>query len=262
MTELTSTVHDGLPPRLRHCVAGEAVKALRNRSTALILLVALGISIIVSVLVSAFNSGHPNPVSVSLIGPFLGVWPLVVLASTLVTMEYSTGMIQHSLAITPSRLRFLTAKLLLVVAVSVVAGTVVAFASFGVSQLVLGAADMPTADLTDPETFRAVTVTGLFAVVYPLISACLAFMTRHAAAAMLLTLVVAFFPLVMGELGSSWWAEVAVRFAPGGPMESLTGQAIPGTVGYLSPALAVLVTVVWLGLFVAAAIISDSRRDA
>ena len=100
---------------------------------------------------------------------------------------------------------------------------------------------MPTADLTDPETFRAVTVTGLFAVVYPLISACLAFMTRHAAAAMLLTLVVAFFPLVMGELGSSWWAEVAVRFAPGGPMESLTGQAIPGTVGYLSPALAVLV---------------------
>ena len=114
-----------------------------------------------------------------------------------------------------------------------------------------------------PETFRAVTVTGLFAVVYPLISACLAFMTRHAAAAeLLLTLVVAFFPLVMGELGPSWWAEVAVRFAPGGPMESLTGQAIPGTVGYLSPALAVLVTVVWLGLFVAAAIISDSRRDA
>ncbi|MGO1850514.1 hypothetical protein [Microbacterium sp.] len=251
-----------LRPGLRNCLRSELVKAMGNRATGVALAISVGISVFVTVLISVFNDGSANPLSVSLIGPFLGTWLLVVLAAGIVTSEYSTGMIQQSLAITPQRGRFMASKVLLVAGISLLAGLVLAFLCFAVSQSILAGTGRPHTGLGDVESFRAVAVTGVFSVVYPLIAASLAFVTRNAAGAILLTLLIAFFPMVMAELGSSWWAENAVRFAPGGPMESLTGQALPGTVGYMETGPAVLVTTIWLGLFILTAFISHTRRDA
>lgn len=261
MTDIASE-RSQLRPRLWDCLKSESVKAVRNRSTLFALAVSIGISVFVTVLISVFNDGSANPLSVSLIGPFLGTWLLVVLAAGIVTTEYSTGMIQQSLTITPRRGRLMAAKMIFVTGVSLLTGLVLALLCFAVSQSILAGTGRPNTGLGDVETLRAVTVTGVFSVVYPLIAASLAFVTRNAAGAILLTLLIAFFPMVMAELGSSWWAENAVRFAPGGPMESLTGQALPGTVGYMATGPAALVTITWLGMFILMAFIDQSRRDA
>lgn len=262
MTSSIPVKRKDLRPRLRDCLTSEMVKALSAKSTSITLAISIGVSLFVTALISVFNDGSANPLSVSLIGPFLGTWLLVVLAVSIVATEYSTDMIQQSLAITPRRGRLIASKLLLVTGTSLLGGLVLAFLCFALSHLILAGTNRPSTGLGDIETLRAVTVTGVFAVVYPLIAACLAFVTRQAAGAVLLTLLIAFFPMVMAELGSTWWAENAVRFAPGGSMESLTGQAQPGTVGYMEAGPAVLVTIVWLALFAIAAFISQIRRDA
>lgn len=249
-------------PRFLDCLRGEAVKTLSSRSTFVTLSMSVGVSVFVAALISFFNDGDVNPLSISLIGPFLGAWILVVLAAGTVAVEYSTGMIQQSLAVTPRRSRFAAAKLLLVVCMCLAAGLVLAFLSFAVSQAILSGTGRPSVGLGDSDVLRAVAVTGIFSVVYPLIAACLAVVIRRATGAILLTVLIAFFPMVMAELGSPWWSEIAVRFAPGGPMESLTGQAMPGTVGYMGAGSAILVTLAWLAAFLGAAFVSQARRDA
>ncbi|SMX92542.1 hypothetical protein BSP239C_02393 [Brevibacterium sp. 239c] len=262
---MTSSIEDkkrGLRPRLLDCLTSEMVKALSTKSTSVTLAISIGVSLSVTALISVFNDGSADPLSLSLIGPFLGTWPLVVLAVSIVATEYSTDMIQQSLAVTPRRGRLIASKLFLVTGISLLGGLILAFLCLALSQLILAGSDKPSIGLGDIETFRAVTVTGAFAVVYPLIAACLAFVTRNAAGAVLLTLLIAFFPMVMAELGSSWWAETAVRFAPGSPMESLTGQAQPGTVGYMETGPAALITIAWLVVFAIAAFISHIRQDS
>ncbi|SMY04918.1 MULTISPECIES: ABC-2 transporter permease [Brevibacterium] len=248
-------------PRLRDCLLGEIVKILSAKSTSVTIALSIGVAVFVTVLITVFNDGSANPLSLSLIGPFLGTWLLVVLAANVVATEYSTGMIQQSLAVTPRRGRLIASKLLFVAAISLLSGLVLSFLCYAVGQLILSGTDRPSIGLGDVSTVRAVTVTGVFTLIYPLIAASLAFVTRHATGAVLLTLLIAFFPMVMAELGSSTWAEIAVRFAPGGPMESLTGQAQPGTVGYMETGSAVGVTIGWLSIFVAAAFASQLRRD-
>lgn len=256
-------VHGTRPrARLVDCASAEVIKVTRTRTTAVTLAFAAGVGACVSVLLGGFSSGEIDPLSISLVGPFLATWALVVLAANAVAVEYSTGMIQQSLAVTPRRWRFTAAKLLVIAATTLVAGMILALLCFELTQALLSGAGRPSVDLREVEVLRAVIMTGVFSVVYPLIAASLAVVTRSSAAAILLTLLIAFFPMVMAELGSPWWRDVALRFAPGGPMESLTGQAVPGTVGYMDTMPAVLVTLAWLGAFLTAAFVSSARRDA
>jgi ABC-2 type transport system permease protein len=98
-----------------------------------------------------------------------------------ITGEYATGMIGASLMAVPHRVAMLAAKSLVVAALVLVVGELVAFPSFLVGAAILHAR-APVA-LGDPGLLRAVAGSGLYLAVLGLFALAIGGLVRHTAAA-------------------------------------------------------------------------------
>lgn len=125
----------------------------------LALILAIGLSALICLAVTSRwdNSRHPNfhPVVTSLIGHAFTDIVLTVTGVTLIASEYTSGMIRLTMVVTPSRLRVLFAKAIVLVAATWAIGLVAALGSFFAGQAVLGThAGIPTASLGDSAAKR------------------------------------------------------------------------------------------------------------
>ncbi|MGW8365928.1 ABC transporter permease [Streptomyces wedmorensis] len=93
--------------------------------------------------------------------------------------EYTTGLIRITFAAVPARHAVMTAKAIVMVAVTLVLGTVVAGTSFGVTQAILQ--DHHGMSLGDPGALRAVAASALLAPLCALVGMALGGLVRHAA---------------------------------------------------------------------------------
>src|SRR5207245_2432064 len=128
------------PRQIRHpgfgaVLGSEWTKIRTVKSTFWTLLAALVVTVGLSVLLSlAFASSYDkmsvkerarfDPAAWSLVGINFGMIALGVLGVMVIAAEYSTGMIRTSLTAVPYRGRFLAAKLLVLLAVSLIVGLV------------------------------------------------------------------------------------------------------------------------------------------
>ena len=78
-----------------------------------------------------------DPAKVSLTGIYLGQAIVAIVAVTVISGEYSTGMIRLTLTATPSRWRVLTAKGAVVGAATLVAGAVAVLCAWAAAALAL-----------------------------------------------------------------------------------------------------------------------------
>jgi ABC-2 type transport system permease protein len=149
----------------------------------------LGLSALISALAahgyaksSASNRATWDPTSISGAGFGIAQLAIGILGVLLVTSEYSTGAIRSSLAAVPRRERFLAAKVVVIVVLSLVVVEILAFVAFFVGQsLISGHA--PTATLGDPNVLRALVGDGLYAAMLGLLGLALGTILRHAAGA-------------------------------------------------------------------------------
>jgi ABC-2 type transport system permease protein len=270
MTPATAQIVASRPrPGLLLTVAAEWAKLSALRSTRLIVLIAAALTVGITLLVSVFGGAGlaqaqtDSRYSVIFFSSFFGTWAMAALGAHVVSIEYASGMIVTTLTATPARWRVLTAKMVIVGIFAVTFGTVVSFVNFFVSQAIVAASGGQSLRITDDGMLRAVGLfIGISALTQSLLAAAVAVFTRSAFGAVVLTLLTGALPVLVAPLLGEWWGNRVPRFVPGAAVESVAGVATPGSAGYLPLPAAVLVLLLWLGVFIVAAFVAFARRDS
>lgn len=162
------------------------------RSTYWSLLVAVVIGIGISALISLAAGNHYSklsagdklqwdPTATSTSGFGLAQLAIGVLGVLIISSEYSTGLIQVSMAAVPRRYRVLLAKAAVYGVVALVVGEVVSFVAFSIGQPIIHT-NAPSVSLGDHDVLRAVIGPGLYVAVLGVIAMSLGAIVRSAAA--------------------------------------------------------------------------------
>ncbi|MER5961497.1 ABC transporter permease [Streptomyces sp. NPDC002057] len=263
-------------PRFRDLVASEWVKLRSLRST----WIAYGATVLA---VIAFNVGTAwdtykywteesasdradfirdgIPLQLAFTGNAATVMMLALgaIGALAIVGEYSTGTLRTTFAAVPDRRALMAAKAVVVAAVATAFGTLVAGASFGLTQAILDGKRLGVS-LGDPGAVRLVLASALLAPVCALVGLAIGTLLRHTAATMIVMVaVVLVLPVALTD--GRYWSAVAghtlpfsawVRLAESGPAPT----PFPWTTGG-----AWTVYAVWAVAAAAVAIVGVRRRD-
>lgn len=127
-----------------------------------------------------------------------------VLGILIVTGEHATGLLGTSLIATPRRHRLLAGKVVVAVAVAVVAGQVLMFAAFFLGQAVLAGHGVPHAAFGDPGVLSAVTGGGLYLAAIALLAVGLGTIMRATAGALATLVGIVFLVPALAGLFPAW----------------------------------------------------------
>ena len=207
---------------LRSAARMEWLKLRSVRSTAWILLVfaagMIGIAILVLshenwATMSPADRASFDPTNDGFAGLALGQLAFGVLGVLMITSEFSSGMIRATFAAVPRRPLLLAAKAGVLAGVTLVAGEVLAFASFALGEAVLRS-PAPHASLGQPGVLRAVLMAGAYPALIALVGLGLGAIIRHTAGAISAVVGVLFvLPLILVPLGTSLQNSVG-KFLP------------------------------------------------
>ncbi|MET8849900.1 ABC transporter permease [Amycolatopsis sp. NPDC004625] len=184
------------------------LRSLRSTWYTLACLFAAGLGI-TGLAMNAAAKGYPgegpwDPTNRSLTSYIVAQLIIGVLGILVVTSEHATGLMQTSLIATPRRHRLLAAKLVVAVAVAVVAGQVLMSGAFFLGQAVLAAHGVPHAGLGDPGVLSAVTGGGLYLAAIALLAAGLGTILRATAGALATLVGIVFLVPAMAGLFPAW----------------------------------------------------------
>jgi ABC-2 type transport system permease protein len=202
-----------------------------------------------------------EPLFVSFFGLAFSGIVLTVMGTTLMSSEYTSGMIRLTMTVTPRRLRVLAAKTLLIAAVTWLVGVVLVVGAFLAGQAVLGTYDeIPTAKFGDGDAQRAILAAWVTTPVFPLIGLALGAILRSTASAITAVMALIFVPALFGGILPAWWQEHLLAYLPGNASDSLMRD--PGnSITYIEPASAAVTLITWLAGFYILAVFLMRKRD-
>jgi len=172
--------------------------------------------------------GDDDVVQIALAGVVFAALAAVVAGASLMTSEYSTGMIRTTLTATQRRLRVLAAKAAVLVGLSFPLALGASVAAFLIGQSLLHdrgyvAPAYPSVSITDPGAARAVVGTALLLTAYCLIALGIGTALRHAGASIAAGIGLVFVPLLMLGVFPESIRERIVQATP------LAGMAVQST---------------------------------
>ena len=202
-----------------------------------------------------------HSVLISLSGTGFADIVLVVTGVTLVSSEYTSGMVRLTMTVTPNRLRVFFAKVIVVTLVIWAISIVFVLGAFLAGQTVLSThAGVPTASLGDSDAQRAIIATWLTTPVFPLIGAALGAILRSTASAITTTLALVFIPAIFGGFLPDSWQKHVLAYLPTNAGDALQ-RADHNYLTYISPEAAIITLIAWLAAFFIAASLFLQRRD-
>ena len=259
-------------PGLRSQLRAEWTKISSARALyiqlGLALLIGIGISALICVAIASSWDNLSlsqqidfHPITISLGGTIFAEIVLVVTGVTLVSSEYTSGMIRLTMTVTPNRLRVLFAKLLVVAAVTWAISVVILLAAFVVGQAILTThAGIPTATLGDGDVQRTILAAWLTAPLFPLIGAALGAILRSTASAITTTLGLIFVPGIVGGLLPSWWQDHVFSYFPSEARSALL-DSTTNVSTHISAGAAIITIILWIAASFAIASVLLQRRD-
>jgi hypothetical protein len=259
-----SPASPSLAIRALDLLASEWTKFRSVRSTYWSLLVAVVTPVAVSAVVafaftSARNQGPPpDPLLPEVISLEYAVIAVSVMGVLAFTAEYSTRLIRVTFTAAPRRRAVLAAKAAVLAAVTLAAGELVAFASFGLVQAVL-AGHREGVSLGHPGVPGAVLSAGLLLCVCALLGLALGAVIRHTAGGIAATIAVILVPGILALLPSPWNGRIG-RFTLLEAAQQVS--ALHPAADLFSPGWSLLVLLAWPAAGLAAAAILITRRDA
>ena len=260
---MTATATVPLAVRARDLLTSEWTKLRSVRSTYWTLLVAVVTPIAISALVAITLASTPgqgppvDPLLPGLISQEYAVLAVGVLGVLAFSTEYSTGLIRTTFAAAPRRRTVLAAKAAVIGALTLVAGEVVAFASFALVQAVLSGKHL-SVSLSHPGVPGAVLAGGLLLLVVATMGVGLGAIVRHTAGGIAALVGLIFLPAILGVLPAPWGARIA-RFTLLDAARQVT--ALHPATDLFAPALSLLVLLAWPALTLLAAALLITRRD-
>lgn len=231
---------------MMNLLAAEWIKTRSVRSTWLIALATVVVTVVVSLLgisglMADWQADLPvdfDPTGNSLKGILVGQILIATLGAQAITSEYATGQIITSLTIAPRRGVFLTAKIAVATLVALATAVVTVACSFGAGQAALAAAGLPTAGLTAPDTIRAVLCAVAYLVLTAILGLAFGTLTRSSTGALAIIVTVALLvpalapgmPGILGEIAGTYWPTTAGQSSytvtSTGPLTPLAGLAV------------------------------------
>jgi hypothetical protein len=255
--------------RVSNVLRSEVLKVMTLRSTAITAGLTFALGLLVTGLVTHAALHHSpgwyigfDTTQEALTGLIVAALAGGVFGALLITGEYASGTIRASLAATPNRPKLLTAKLAVTVGTTVVFCELLSFAAFFLGQAILSGGGAPHASLSSPGAFRAVWMSGLFVSLLAVMSFGWGLILRSTAAAIAAFVGVVFvLPLVMHGI-----SEHLVRYLPTNilvnSIMATVKQGPGGIVQPLSPAVGLLLMVLYAGIVVTAGVVLFVKRDA
>jgi ABC-2 type transport system permease protein len=199
-----------------------------------------------------------DPVKLSLTGVQLGQAVAAILAVSMVSSEYSSGLIRVTLAAMPRREAVLAAKAILLAVLVLAAGAVAAFGSVLAGHLILPGHGFTAARGFHPvwlsygPALRAAGGSVLYLGLVALLSLGVAVLIRDSAVAIGASLAVLYaFPIVLSFIGNETWQRRLERWTP-----TVAGLNIQATTGLRGLAITPWAGLGVLGLWAAAALLA------
>jgi len=259
-----SPASPSLATRALDLLGSEWTKFRSVRSTYWSLLVAVVTPVAVSAVV-AFAFAHTpgtspplDPLLPGVISLEYAVIAVSVLGVLAFSAEYSSGLIQVTFTAAPRRRAVLAAKAVVLAAVTLAAGEVVAFVSFGLVQAIL-AGTRQGVSLGRPGVPGAVLAAGLLLCVCALLGLALGAIIRHTAGGIAATIAVILVPGILLLLPAPWngWIGRFTLLEAAHQVSTLHPAA-----DLFSPGWSLLVLLAWPAAGLAAAALLITRRDA
>lgn len=277
MTTATPTASTGVPldgaPGFGATLAGEWIKLRTSRGVRRNLLLGALLGIALSVLL-AFIVGNTFdgwstadvatfvPLETALAGQFFVAIFFLAAAVNFVATEYSSQMIRLTFAVTPRRPRVIAAKACVIAAATFVAGLVTTVLMLGVSQIVMGAYDVPHTGLGEWRFWETVLLVTVTIPVFPLLAVFITFILRSTAASLSTVLALLFIPSMFGGLFPKWWQENIIAAFPGPATDSINVGHLTTSDLYLPRGVAVVAVVAWIAVLYVVSRAYVNRRDA
>ena len=265
-----TTVNLSRPARARDVLAAEWIKLRSVRSTPLTLLfaalAAVGVGYLVAhsdvthwpTMTAAARAGF-DPVSDSFTGLGLAQLAFGVVGVLAISSEYATGLIRTTFGAVPRRRAVLAAKAAVVGVVTVVAGELIAFATFFTGQWALSAGHLQVS-LAHPGALRGVLAAGFYLAVMAWLGLGLGALIRHTAGAITaMTAVVFLLPTIIHALPAPWDTRIG-RYTLDGAAQQMIAQHPHA--GYFSAGPSLLIVAAYAVAALAAAAFMITRRDA
>jgi ABC-2 type transport system permease protein len=179
---------------------------------------------------NAVIAGDDDVVQIGLSGVVFAELAAVVVGASLITAEYTTGMIRTTLTATQSRLRVLAAKAAVLGVATFAVALAASAAAFLIAQDLLHDRGFvppayPPVSITDPGAARAVAGTALLLTAYALTALGIAAALRHSGAAIAAGVAVVFLPILMLGVFPEHIRERFQQLSP------LAGMAVQSTTG-------------------------------
>jgi ABC-2 type transport system permease protein len=245
-------------------LASEWTKFRSVRSTYWSLLVAVVTPVAVSAVVafaftSARNQGPPpDPLLPEVISLEYAVIAVSVMGVLAFSAEYSTGLIRVTFSAAPRRRAVLAAKAVVLAAVTLAAGELVAFVSFWLVQAIL-AGHRQGVSLGRPGVAGAVLSAGLLLCVCGQLGLALGAVIRHTAGGIAATVAVILVPAILALLPAPWNGRLG-RFTLLEAARQVS--ALHPATDLFSPGWSLLVVLAWPAAALAVAAVLITRRDA
>lgn len=161
-------------------------------------------------------NGGGQPFEHTLLGTFLGLIVMVVIAALFMTAEYRRGLIRTTLVATPRRSRVLLAKVAVITTVAFIAGTVAAVIAVAISDPILKAHGVPITPIGLGTKLRVETGTGLIMAGSAALALATGTIFRRSVGAVTLVFAVIVVPYILATGGvlSSGAGEWLLRVSP------------------------------------------------
>lgn len=257
-------------------VASEWTKLRSVRSTyitaAIGLALAFAMTALVCIVIGAtyddWDAGQRadyDPAMMSISGAIFSGICFAVLGVNFVTNEYSSGMNRLTLTVTPKRGHVILAKVVVITLVMFVLGAISILGMFFLGQAILGAADLPTASITDEGIPRFIIALILTNPLFPVLGIGLGYIIRGTGGSITAVIGLIFGPLIFGGVLPDWWQENIFAYLPGNAADALSFGHLPeysDNLTYADAPLAALAVVAWLVVFAGAGWFLLEKRDA
>ena len=265
-----TTVTTAIPARARYVLASEWIKLRSVRSTGLTLLFAAVAAVGIGYLVTHADATHWatmtaaaraafDPVSDSFSGLGLAQLAFGVIGVLAISSEYATGLIRTTFAAVPRRRAVLAAKAAIVGVVGLLAGELIAFATFFAGQWALSARHLDVT-LAHPGALRGVLAAGFYLAVMAWVGLGLGALIRHTAGAITaMTGVVFLLPTIIHALPAPWDVRIG-RYTLDQAAQQMIAQHPHA--GYFSAGPSFLIVVAYAVAAITAAALVITRRDA
>jgi ABC-2 type transport system permease protein len=265
-----TTVNVTMPARARDVLASEWIKLRSVRSTYLTLLFAAAAAVGIGYVVTHTDVTHwPtmtakakaafDPVYDSYTGLGIAQLAFGVLGVLAISSEYTTGLIRTTFAAVLRRRAVVAAKAAVAGVVSLLAGELIAFATFFTGQWALSARHLDVT-LAHPGALRGVLAAGFYLAVMAWVGLGLGAVIRHAAGAITtMTAVIFLLPTIVGALPAPWNIRIG-KFTLDHAAQQMIAQH-PVT-GYFSSGLSFLIVTAYAAVAITAAALLITRRDA